>query len=117
MMSRFFLFIFRRFVFRTTTDEEPHHLFFKRHFLLLFLGFGFLLIFLDILTPIEKLHIFLNFLVLNVILDRFAVMHVIKPMRHAKVHLALGALEIIDISELGLASLGLTVRGPTIFDI
>ena len=117
VMSRFFLFIFRWFVFGPTTNEKPHQLFFKRHFLFLFLRFRFLLIFLNILTPIEKFHILSNFLVLDVILNRFAVMHVIKPMGHTQMHLAFGALEVIDISELGFTPLGLTVRGPSIFHL
>ena len=117
VMSCFFLFIFRRFVFGPTTNEEPNHLLFKRHFLFLFLRFGFLLIFFYILTPIEKFHILSNFFVLDVILDRLAVMHVVKPMGHTQMHLAFWALEIIDISELRFTPLGLAMRGPPIFHL
>ena len=114
-ISFFLLVFFWRLIFGPTANEKSNHFFLKTH--LFFLLFMLFLIFFDILPPIEKLHFFSNLLILLIFFDRFTIVHVVEPVSHAKMHLTLGALKVIYISQLCLAPFRLAVCWPSIFHI
>ena len=95
------------FVSRTTTHEKTQHFVAERKTVILFFLRRFH-------SPVKTFVVRFYFVDQLIFLDRLAIMEVFKSVGHAKIHLALRALEILHICQLCFAPLGLAMCSSAI---
>jgi len=93
-----------------TTDEEAQDLVAKRKFLLITRRF----LYSSRFAPLKHGIWFLNFFIEVRFNYGFTSVSIFKSMSHTEMHLAVGALKVVDVCDFGLATLCLTVAAPSI---